>query len=79
MFPVLVPLLIGEVYGWINSFGIIQLGQALSTRPDILPTMYCQELAKLQVCIFPHFYDQEIYILLSFCSISFTVEIFLYM
>lgn len=26
----------------------IKLGQALSTRPDILPTMYCQELAKLQ-------------------------------
>ncbi|KAG5540793.1 hypothetical protein RHGRI_020880 [Rhododendron griersonianum] len=24
------------------------LGQALSTRPDILPTVYCQELAKLQ-------------------------------
>ncbi|KAK2968268.1 hypothetical protein RJ640_019330 [Escallonia rubra] len=24
------------------------LGQALSTRPDILPTEYCQELAKLQ-------------------------------
>jgi hypothetical protein len=28
---------------------LIQLGQALSTRPDILPTVYCQELAKLQV------------------------------
>ncbi|XP_073225149.1 uncharacterized protein [Cicer arietinum] len=26
----------------------IMLGQALSTRPDILPTVYCQELAKLQ-------------------------------
>ncbi|KAG8375370.1 hypothetical protein BUALT_Bualt10G0093000 [Buddleja alternifolia] len=26
----------------------LQLGQALSTRPDILPTVYCQELAKLQ-------------------------------
>ncbi|KAM3759089.1 hypothetical protein ACB098_01G094700 [Castanea mollissima] len=26
----------------------IKLGQALSTRPDILPTVYCQELAKLQ-------------------------------
>ncbi|CAA2974085.1 uncharacterized aarF domain-containing kinase At1g79600, chloroplastic [Olea europaea subsp. europaea] len=26
----------------------IKLGQALSTRPDILPTLYCQELAKLQ-------------------------------
>ncbi|XP_062163211.1 uncharacterized protein LOC133870166 isoform X2 [Alnus glutinosa] len=26
----------------------IKLGQALSTRPDILPTIYCQELAKLQ-------------------------------
>ncbi|EPS65390.1 hypothetical protein M569_09386, partial [Genlisea aurea] len=25
-----------------------QLGQALSTRPDILPSIYCQELAKLQ-------------------------------
>lgn len=28
---------------------IVQLGQALSTRPDILPSVYCQELAKLQV------------------------------
>lgn len=28
----------------------LQLGQALSTRPDILPTVYCQELARLQVC-----------------------------
>lgn len=27
----------------------LQLGQALSTRPDILPAVYCQELAKLQV------------------------------
>ncbi|XP_056691605.1 uncharacterized protein [Spinacia oleracea] len=26
----------------------IKLGQALSTRPDILPTIYCQELTKLQ-------------------------------
>ncbi|KAF2293476.1 hypothetical protein GH714_002133 [Hevea brasiliensis] len=26
----------------------IKLGQALSIRPDILPTVYCQELAKLQ-------------------------------
>ncbi|EOY29273.1 Kinase superfamily protein isoform 4 [Theobroma cacao] len=26
----------------------IKLGQALSTRPDILPPVYCQELAKLQ-------------------------------
>ncbi|XP_050219066.1 uncharacterized protein LOC126669607 [Mercurialis annua] len=26
----------------------IKLGQALSTRPDILPTVYCQELAELQ-------------------------------
>ncbi|KAK2658555.1 hypothetical protein Ddye_005088 [Dipteronia dyeriana] len=26
----------------------IKLGQALSTRPDILPTVYCKELAKLQ-------------------------------
>ncbi|KAL3500262.1 hypothetical protein ACH5RR_039355 [Cinchona calisaya] len=26
----------------------IKLGQVLSTRPDILPTVYCQELAKLQ-------------------------------
>uniref|UniRef100_B9ILA8 ABC1 atypical kinase-like domain-containing protein n=1 Tax=Populus trichocarpa TaxID=3694 RepID=B9ILA8_POPTR len=28
--------------------GPFYLGQALSTRPDILPTVYCQELAKLQ-------------------------------
>ncbi|KAJ4826293.1 hypothetical protein Tsubulata_042946 [Turnera subulata] len=27
----------------------IKLGQALGTRPDILPSVYCQELAKLQV------------------------------
>ncbi|CAN1816474.1 Uncharacterized protein sll0005 [Linum perenne] len=26
----------------------IKLGQALSTRPDILPSVYCQELSKLQ-------------------------------
>lgn len=26
----------------------IKLGQALSTRPDVLPTVYCQELSKLQ-------------------------------
>ncbi|KAK3439651.1 hypothetical protein EUGRSUZ_C04023 [Eucalyptus grandis] len=26
----------------------VKLGQALSTRPDILPKIYCQELAKLQ-------------------------------
>ncbi|XP_057959308.1 uncharacterized protein LOC131151869 isoform X2 [Malania oleifera] len=26
----------------------VKLGQALSTRPDILPTIYCDELAKLQ-------------------------------
>ncbi|PHT93348.1 hypothetical protein T459_01230 [Capsicum annuum] len=26
----------------------VKLGQALSTRPDILPKVYCQELAKLQ-------------------------------
>lgn len=26
----------------------IKLGQALSTRPDIVPPVYCQELAKLQ-------------------------------
>lgn len=26
----------------------VKLGQALSTRPDILPPIYCQELAKLQ-------------------------------
>ncbi|QCE16323.1 uncharacterized protein LOC114163786 isoform X1 [Vigna unguiculata] len=26
----------------------IKLGQALGTRPDILPTIYCQELAELQ-------------------------------
>ena len=30
----------------------VQLGQALSTRPDILPTVYCQELVKLQVTRF---------------------------
>ena len=30
----------------------LQLGQALSTRPDILPTVYCNELAKLQVAGF---------------------------
>lgn len=49
-------------------FKLIQLGQALSTRPDILP----------QVCIFPHFriYDQFFYIVLCFCNISFTVESF---
>jgi hypothetical protein len=29
----------------------LQLGQALSTRPDILPSAYCQELAKLQVTL----------------------------
>ncbi|KVH95112.1 Protein kinase-like domain-containing protein, partial [Cynara cardunculus var. scolymus] len=27
----------------------IKLGQALSTRPDILPSVYCNELAKLQL------------------------------
>lgn len=27
----------------------LQLGQALSTRPDVLPPVYCQELSKLQV------------------------------
>ncbi|CAN1184917.1 Uncharacterized protein sll0005 [Linum perenne] len=27
---------------------IVMLGQALSTRPDILPSVYCQELSKLQ-------------------------------
>uniref|UniRef100_A0A2P2IXJ4 Uncharacterized protein n=1 Tax=Rhizophora mucronata TaxID=61149 RepID=A0A2P2IXJ4_RHIMU len=27
----------------------VKLGQALSTRPDILPIIYCQELSKLQV------------------------------
>lgn len=26
----------------------VKLGQALSTRPDLLPAVYCQELAKLQ-------------------------------
>ncbi|CAN1816478.1 Uncharacterized protein sll0005 [Linum perenne] len=26
----------------------VKLGQALSTRPDILPSVYCQELSKLQ-------------------------------
>ncbi|CAK7354044.1 unnamed protein product [Dovyalis caffra] len=33
----------------ISLFSILsRLGQALSTRPDILPTVYCHELAKLQ-------------------------------
>lgn len=35
----------------------IQLGQALSTRPDILPPVYCQELAKLQV--YNHFFTHR--------------------
>ncbi|KAI5008376.1 hypothetical protein ZWY2020_009424 [Hordeum vulgare] len=30
------------------SFHTMQLGQALSMRPDILPSAYCQELSKLQ-------------------------------
>ncbi|KAF3774735.1 putative aarF domain-containing protein kinase [Nymphaea thermarum] len=29
----------------------VKLGQALSTRPDILPSVYCQELSKLQVVV----------------------------
>lgn len=32
-----------------NTLFDLQLGQALSTRPDILPSIYCQELSKLQV------------------------------
>ncbi|CAN6850353.1 unnamed protein product [Brassica oleracea] len=31
-----------------NAIFELQLGQALSTRPDILPSIYCQELSKLQ-------------------------------
>nr|VDC92708.1 unnamed protein product [Brassica rapa] len=31
-----------------NPIFELQLGQALSTRPDILPSIYCQELSKLQ-------------------------------
>lgn len=38
----------------------IKLGQALSTRPDILPTVYCQELAKLQDQIPPFSTDVAI-------------------
>lgn len=37
----------------ITKFLILQLGQALSTRPDIVPPVYCQELAKLQVYCLP--------------------------
>ncbi|KAJ0030908.1 hypothetical protein Pint_12566 [Pistacia integerrima] len=33
---------------YIKASFFFLLGQALSTRPDILPTVYCQELAKLQ-------------------------------
>lgn len=41
----------GEKRGKFNVIVLeLQLGQALSTRPDILPTVYCQELARLQVC-----------------------------
>ncbi|KAF5201421.1 Abc-1 domain-containing protein, partial [Thalictrum thalictroides] len=32
----------------------VKLGQALSTRPDILPSVYCHELAKLQDKIPPY-------------------------
>ena len=32
----------------------VKLGQALSTRPDILPSEYCQELAKLQDHVPPY-------------------------
>ncbi|PIA40900.1 hypothetical protein AQUCO_02400159v1 [Aquilegia coerulea] len=32
----------------------VKLGQALSTRPDILPSVYCHELAKLQDQIPPY-------------------------
>ncbi|KAJ4959298.1 hypothetical protein NE237_026409 [Protea cynaroides] len=36
----------------LSSSRVLMLGQALSTRPDIMPTVYCQELAKLQnICI----------------------------
>ncbi|KAK3031553.1 hypothetical protein RJ639_035466 [Escallonia herrerae] len=39
----------GETNGnLLNLQNKADLGQALSTRPDILPTAYCQELAKLQ-------------------------------
>nr|CAD1832002.1 unnamed protein product [Ananas comosus var. bracteatus] len=31
-----------------NLSSLLQLGQALSTRPDILPSAYCRELSKLQ-------------------------------
>ncbi|CAM6120342.1 unnamed protein product [Calypogeia fissa] len=32
----------------------VKLGQALSTRPDILPSVYCEELAKLQDHVPPY-------------------------
>ncbi|KAF2287297.1 hypothetical protein GH714_039568 [Hevea brasiliensis] len=32
----------------LGTYSSERLGQALSIRPDILPTVYCQELAKLQ-------------------------------
>lgn len=35
----------------------IKLGQALSTRPDVLPPVYCQELSKLQDQIPPYATD----------------------
>ncbi|XP_031483097.1 protein ACTIVITY OF BC1 COMPLEX KINASE 3, chloroplastic isoform X5 [Nymphaea colorata] len=38
----------------------VKLGQALSTRPDILPSAYCQELSKLQV---RHMFEEIDYIL----------------
>ncbi|KAL0447584.1 UNVERIFIED_CONTAM: hypothetical protein Slati_1886300 [Sesamum latifolium] len=38
----------------------VKLGQALSTRPDILPAVYCQELAKLQDRIPPFSTDVAI-------------------
>lgn len=44
-------LFLSKLFGYLVSLLYIQLGQALSTRPDILPTIYCQELSKLQVYI----------------------------
>lgn len=37
-----------EPYSHWGSCGGTQLGQALSTRPDILPQAYCKELSRLQ-------------------------------
>nr|GMD21761.1 uncharacterized aarF domain-containing protein kinase At1g79600, chloroplastic isoform X4 [Ipomoea batatas] len=41
----------------------VKLGQALSTRPDILPTVYCQELAKLQVLFVFLYLRMSLYLL----------------